>query len=483
MRLDQLLAGLANAPPVEVAAVCEDSRRASPGCAFVARDGTRSRGGAFARDAVARGAVAVVAGREIDGLAVPVVVVADPAAAAGVMAQRLAGDPTRAVKVLAVTGTNGKTTTCYLLRHLLGAAGHKCGLIGTVEVDDGRGVRPAEMTTPPAVELAKLLGNMRDNGCAAVAVEASSHALEQRRLAGVRVAAAGLTNLTGDHLDYHGTMDAYAAAKARLFHALPEGAPAVVNFRSDYKEKIAVGGRRIEYDPEGESSTGWRAGEVQVSAAGTRFTLHGPGAAAPVVLPLIGRHNVENALCAAAMVGELLGSDPADLAEALSAAPPVPGRLERVDTGQPYTILVDYAHTDDALDNVLRALRPLTRGRLRVVFGCGGDRDRTKRPRMAAVAERLADDLYVTSDNPRTEDPAAILRDIVAGLKKPPRLAEPDRRAAIRAAVADAEPADVVLVAGKGHEDYQIIGETRHHFDDREEAAAAVKLTQTRRAG
>ena len=264
-------------------------------------------------------------------------------------------------------------------------------------------------------------------------------------------------------------MDTYADAKALLFRDLAPDAISAVNVDSAWHGRVGVGGRRITFSPSGGDAD-WRATDIVTTARGTTFTLHGPDGTARVETPLIGRHNVENALCAAAMTGLPV----ADLARKLATVPGVPGRLERV--GDRPAVVVDYAHTDDALANVLSALRPLVPagGRLRVVFGCGGDRDRGKRPRMAAIAGRHADALYVTSDNPRTEDPAAILADVVAGLDRPPALVEADRRAAIRRAVADAAPEDVVLIAGKGHEDYQIVGHDRLPFDDRAEARAAL---------
>ncbi len=469
MRLDDLLrdvGGAAKVPALEVAGVAEDSRRVEPGDAFVARPGTRHRGEDFVAEAVRRGAVVVVAEEALD-VNVPCVVVPSAAQALGMMAQRLAGEPTQTLKVFAVTGTNGKTTTCHLLRHVLNTLGTRCGLIGTVEIDDGRAVRPAKMTTPPPVELAALFKTMLAGGCGAVAMEASSHALDQHRLAGVQIHAAGFTNLT-DHLDYHGTMEAYAAAKARLFQMLPPGATAAGNADSPWADRVVVGGARTDFG----TDAAWSAENVEVSAAGTRFDLRNWQGDAEVTLPLIGRHNVENALCCCAMVGGDV-DDVSELAAALSTAPPVPGRLERVGEGSP-TVLVDYAHTDDALANVLRALRPLTAGRLRVVVGCGGDRDRTKRPRMASVAEAHADDLYLTSDNPRTEDPGQILADMRAGLRGSPHFVSVDRRATIQAAIADAGQADVVLIAGKGHETYQILGTEKQPFDDREEARAAL---------
>ena len=481
MRLHDLIracypdADLSDAPDVEVSGVREDSRLVRPGDLFIARPGTQADGGKFIADATARGAAAVVTqSADLIPPPLPRVIVKDAAEAASVLAQRFHGEPSTKLKVLAVTGTNGKTTVAYLARHLLASAGKKCGMIGTVVVDDGRETRPAEMTTPPAPLIAEWMAAMVAHGCDACAVEASSHALHQKRIAGVRFAAGAFTNLTGDHLDYHKTMDDYAAAKAMLFEQLPPDAVAVVN-ADDPAAGLVVAPCRAPVVHFGiESEAEWRASDIEASADGTRFALVSPGGSADVSMKLVGRHNVQNALCAAALVGESFGLTVEQLAAGLSDAAGAPGRLQRVEAGQPFSIFVDYAHTDDALANVLAALRPLTAGKLRVVFGCGGDRDRSKRPRMAAVAGRMADAVYVTSDNPRTENPEAILAEIVVGLPGPPRLVEADRRAAIRAAVADAGAGDVVLIAGKGHENYQIIGTAKEHFDDVEEARAAV---------
>lgn len=310
-------------------------------------------------------------------------------------------------------------------------------------------------------------------------MEVSSHALDQRRVAGVTFAGAAFTNLTGDHLDYHGTLENYAAAKAKLFEMLDTDVPAVVNARDPAADRMLrdCRGRAITFGIDCDAD--YNATHLQTSADGSAFYLETPRGSTAVTSKLIGRHNVENLLAAAALASEVFELSPAKVADGLADAPAAPGRLESVHDGGPVAVLVDYAHTDDALENVLLALRPLTTGRVRVVFGCGGDRDKTKRPRMAAVAERLADDLIITSDNPRTEDPTAILRDIKAGLTKPDRATlEVDRRAAICIAIDAAEPGDCVLVAGKGHEDYQIVGVERLPFDDRVECRSALERKQ-----
>lgn len=352
------------------------------------------------------------------------------------------------------------------------------------------------MTTPSGVELAELLARMRDNGCEACVMEVSSHALDQGRVGGVEFRGAAFTNLTGDHLDYHKTMENYGAAKAKLFEGLGEGSVAVVNGNDSWSERMIRGcrGRVVRF---GLGSRGdYRAEEIVSSPGGSRFMLITPRGRALVTMELIGLHNVANALTAAGLTGEACGLSAEEIAVGLASASGAPGRLQAVRCGQPFAVLVDYAHTDDALENVLRALRPLTRNRLRVMFGCGGDRDRSKRPRMAAVAEREADVVYLTSDNPRTENAEAILEEIVSGLsadveldgdlawarsrtrrmgKRTPVVVEADRRRAIERVLTEAEEGDVVLLAGKGHENYQIIGTEKRHFDDVEEATRVLK--------
>ncbi len=486
MRLKELLARLPGLNPdvlaqlrdVEVLGVQEDSRRVNPGDVFIARRGHSADGKRYVANAHKAGAVAVVADEPIEDAPLPVIVVKNAQAAASILANVTLGDPSRSMQILGITGTNGKTTTTFLLRHILKSAGKTCGMIGTCEIDDGHRSRPAAMTTPGPVTLAEILAAMRDNGCDAVAMEASSHALHQGRCAGVTFAAAGFTNLTGDHLDYHRTMEDYAAAKAELFQSLPANAPAIVNADDPASQRMVQGsgGRPVSFSVDGEGD--YSARDLHVTAGGGRFILKTPDGETPVAMSLVGKHNVQNALCAAAMAGELFGLSAHQLAKSLANASGAPGRLEKVDEGQPFGVIVDYAHTDDALDNVLRALRPITKNRLRVVFGCGGDRDRGKRPRMAQVAAHHADVIYVTSDNPRTEDPHRIIEDILVGFEtRESVFVEADRRAAIGRVIADAEPGDMVLLAGKGHENYQIVGDQRLSFDDVDEARRAIRST------
>jgi UDP-N-acetylmuramoyl-L-alanyl-D-glutamate--2,6-diaminopimelate ligase len=469
-----LLRGLTSDP--EVTSIEEDSRKVVPGALFIARPGKTTSGEKFLADAAAKGAVAAIVTAPAPSCPLPQIVCPDPSAAISPLAHVLGGSPSHHLKVFGVTGTNGKTTTTYLIRHLLNKLAHPCGMIGTVEIDDGKTRRESDMTTPAAADVARLLADMRSNACHAASMEVSSHSLHQHRVSAVRFAAAGFTNLTGDHLDYHGTMDAYAGSKALLFESLAPDAVAVVNADSPWHTRMVrdCKARIVRYSF--QPGADYAISAMEISAKGTSFTLASPRGSTRVRLALVGRHNIENAVTALAMVAETYGLPLGEVAPHLADTAGAPGRLQAVDAGQPFAVLVDYAHTDDALQNVLSALKPLTKGKLRVVFGCGGDRDKTKRPRMAKVAESLADALYITSDNPRTEDPHAILRDISAGLSQPhakPTFIDADRRTAIERATRDASAGgggDVVLIAGKGHENYQILGTVKHHFDDVEEA-------------
>jgi len=469
---------LVGIPNVEVTGVVEDSRLVTPGNLFVARAGLKTSGLEYIADAKSRGAVAVVVGAKRQGSPLPQIVVKDPARAGSILANLFHASPSHRMRVFAVTGTNGKTTTAYLVRHLLSKVNQRCGLMGTVEIDDGRQRREAEMTTPDGCFVASTLAAMRDKGCRAAVLEASSHALDQARLAGVFFSGAAFTNLTGDHLDYHKTMPNYAAAKARLFEGLDAEAVAVINDNSKWADRMIQDcpSRIIRFGTTKRSD--YRAASVHVTPQGSRFVLHTPGGKAEVNMKLVGQHNIENALAAAALVGEVCGLTANQIAAGLADAAGAPGRLQPVDAGQPFGVLVDYAHTDDALTNVLKALKPLAKGRLHVVFGCGGDRDATKRPRMAKAAEEYADVIYVTSDNPRTEDPNVIIDQICRGFSEKhetPIVIQGDRRMAIQQAIGSAEPGDIVLIAGKGHENYQIVGTTKHHFDDVEEAKRAIQ--------
>ena len=463
-------------PPI--ASLAYDSRAVRPGALFFCVPGERSDGHDHAAQAVAAGAVALVAERPL-GLGVPEVVVPSTRAAMGPAAARFHGDPSAELQVVGVTGTNGKTTTAFLARALLQAAGRPCGLLGTVTSVVGGRERPAGRTTPEAIDLQADLRAMLDGGERACAMEVSSHALQMGRVAGVRFAAAIFTNLTQDHLDFHGTMEEYFQAKRRLF--VPE-APgvSVVNLDDPY-------GRRLAAElPEAvtfalDRDAAYRAHDVRVGPAGCRLRLEGPGGACSLTLGLPGRFNVANALGAFAAVHAVGGGWDA-LVGALERGVRVPGRMEPVREGQEFAVLVDYAHTPDSLENVLRTARELTAGRVVCVFGAGGDRDRGKRALMGAAAARLADLVVVTSDNPRSEDPEAIIEQILAGAagERPvgaSRIAvEPDRREAIHRAVALARAGDVVVIAGKGHEQGQeLAGGRVVPFDDVAVAREALR--------
>jgi len=477
------LATYGHLPQMPVTGIQEDSRLIQPGNLFIARGGTQTDGRRFQDQAQSRGAIAVITADADPKCTLAQVVVANPALAASILANAFYGNPSRTLKTIGITGTNGKTTIAYLLRHVLNHFGLTCGLMGTVEIDDGKDRWESTLTTPGPIEVASLLGRMRDQGCKACAMETSSHALHQSRVAGVHYAGAVFTNLTLDHSDYHRTMEDYAAAKARLFESLEEDSVAAVNAADPWTNRIIrdTKARIVRWGFGGTAD--YQARDVSITAGGSRFILHTPDGSAEMNLQLIGRHNIENALAACAVLGEVFGLNVHQLATGLKNAAGAPGRLQAVRAGQPFAVLVDYAHTDDALKNVLTALRPLAKNRLRVVFGCGGDRDRKKRPRMARVAEQFADVIYVTSDNPRTEDAQAILDEIVGGFTAEvtrPRFVEVDRRNAIERVLADSDPGDVVLIAGKGHENYQIIGSTKHHFDDVEECQRVLhRLVQS----
>ncbi|HEX8075135.1 MAG TPA: UDP-N-acetylmuramoyl-L-alanyl-D-glutamate--2,6-diaminopimelate ligase [Thermoleophilaceae bacterium] len=449
------------APDVEVSGLAYSSRAVKPGDLFFCVRGFKSDGHDFAPEAVRNGAAALVCERPLD-LGVPDVVVRDSREAMAAVAARFHGDPTRTLRVVGITGTNGKTTTTFLVRAILEAAGESCGLLGTVGQVVGGREEPAERTTPEAVDLQATFRRMLDAGDSACAMEVSSHALQLRRTDGIHFACRVFTNLTQDHLDFHPTMEDYFAAKRRLFDA-PGGA-AVVNADDEY-------GRRLAGDlPDAvtfaiDRDADFRARDVHFDPSGAEFTCATPDGEARMTTRLPGLFNVSNALAATA-AARSLGVPLETIAKALAAADRVPGRFEPVDEGQAFAVLVDYAHTPDSLENVLRAAREITRGRLHVVVGAGGDRDRGKRPKMGEVATALADRVIVTSDNPRSEDPEAILDQILAGAG-PGAEREVDRRAAIARAVGAAGDGDVVVVAGKGHEQGQEFeGGRKEPFDD-----------------
>jgi UDP-N-acetylmuramoyl-L-alanyl-D-glutamate--2,6-diaminopimelate ligase len=532
---------------VRICDLTEDSRTVMPGSLFIARRGEKSDGRAFVPQALEAGAVAVLT--DDPALRLPprtrgvlLLKSSDLALDSARLAERFYGEPSRRLTLIGVTGTNGKTTTTFLIHQMLNALGVRCGLIGTVCIDDGTEIADATLTTPPALEVSRTLARMVDAGCRAAVMEVSSHALHQRRVGALRFRCGVFTNLTGDHLDYHKTMDAYAAAKAMLFESLPpagEGGVAVLNVQDPWHTRMKQDCRATVYRTAIEHAlstqtggagtapdTVCRARVLEQSTGSTLVRLSGPWGSADVRLPLVGDFNVMNALQAVTSVYALFGradgagaSAPADagagqacvvdvsnpasfgvIGEALAHCAPPPGRLEPVTRdGEGLSVFVDYAHTDDALRTALTTLRRCMRTggesgserQLICVFGCGGDRDPTKRPRMGKVASELADLVYVTSDNPRTEQPRAIIAAIVEGVDASRRervIIEPDREKAIRQAVrrasggAPGRAGDVVIIAGKGHETYQILpdperpGQTiTRHFDDREVVRQALE--------
>jgi UDP-N-acetylmuramoyl-L-alanyl-D-glutamate--2,6-diaminopimelate ligase len=434
-----------NAAPAEISDLAYDTRSVT-GTLFFCVRGSRVDGHELAEDAVARGAVALVVERALE-IDVPQLVVADVRRAMAPAAVHFFGDPSGELDVVAVTGTAGKTTTTYLIASILEAAGRRPGVLTNIERRVGDRVLPAALNTPEAIDLQRLLREMVDAGNTAVAMEATSHASVQGRLDGVRFEVLVFTNLAHEHLDFHGSMDAYFDAKRRLF---AQAEHAVVNVGDEW-------GRRLVVD---------RPGAVTFDAAHDSFDFE---------LPLRGRFNVENALAAAA-AARVLGIDEAAIRRGIEAVRGVPGRLEFVDEGQPFAVIVDYAHKPDSLERVLEEVRTLAEGRVFCVFGCGGDRDREKRPVMGRIASDLADVAIVTSDNPRSEEPQTIIDEILAGA--PELEVEPDRRSAIARAIEAAGEGDVVLIAGKGHEQGQEIAGTVHPFDDRTVAREVLRALQ-----
>jgi UDP-N-acetylmuramoyl-L-alanyl-D-glutamate--2,6-diaminopimelate ligase len=472
MEIDALIAALAprevvGAAPVEILDLAYDARDVEPGTLFFCVPGSRADGHDFAPQAVEAGAVALVVERPLE-LPVPQLVVESARAAMPIAADELFGRPTAALEVAGVTGTNGKTTTAFLLYAILAAAGRRPGLLGTIESRVGGERRPAVRTTPEAIDLQRAFREMLDAGDRSAAVEATSHGSALGRLERVRFSALVFTNLTQDHLDFHGTLEQYYDAKRRLFtEARP---PAAVNVGDEH-------GRRLAEELRGQQplvtfgfadDAELRPDDLELGPRGARFQAGG----IDLETRLRGRFNVENVLGAVA-AARLLGVDDDAIAYGVRELRGVPGRFEAVDAGQPFAVLVDYAHTPDSLENVLRTARDLAQGRLICVFGCGGDRDRGKRPLMGRIASELADVAIVTSDNPRSEEPAAIIGEILTGIEGEAEV-EPDRRAAIALAIESAQDGDVVVIAGKGHEQGQQFADRTIPFDDRDVAREAL---------
>ncbi|HEY8531029.1 MAG TPA: UDP-N-acetylmuramoyl-L-alanyl-D-glutamate--2,6-diaminopimelate ligase [Limnochorda sp.] len=494
MKLSTLIEGLPGAQRVgagdpDVRRVRYHSQQVEPGDLFVCVRGFRHDGHQFAREAARRGAVALLVEEPLP-IDLPQVLVASTRAAMGRIAARLLGDPSRKLRVIGVTGTNGKTTTTHLIKACLEAAGQRTGLIGTVHHLVGDQSLVAQRTTPEAPDLLELMAAMVEQGARAVVMEVSSHALVLRRTEGCEIDVGVFTNVTQDHLDFHATFDEYVQAKARLFSLLTQqarkpGKLAVLNADDPHWRVMAQATQAptVLYGLGPDAQV--RAEEVKLAPDGSTFRLVTPQGEAQVRLRLPARYNVSNALAAAAAA---LGSGASleAVVQGLESARGVPGRLERVDEGQPFGVLVDYAHTPDSLANVLEAVRAFTARQLVVVFGCGGDRDRGKRPMMGEVAARLADYVFITSDNPRSEDPLAICREVEAGVQAALRAGGraryevvPDRREAIQRAIAMAREGDQVVIAGKGHETYQIFADRTVRFDDREEARKALRALRS----
>ncbi len=463
---------------VEIKGISHDSREVKPGDLFVCLVGEKSDGHRFAADALARGAAALAvqagfeAGITVPEITVPTAVVPDTRRALPIMASRLFGNPSASMKLVGVTGTNGKTTTTFMTAVILQAAGMRAGTIGTLGAYLGDEKLPSEHTTPEADQLQQLLAEMRDRGADAVVMEVSSHALAQYRTDACEFDAAAFTNLTQDHLDYHGTMESYFESKLRLFTEYPKTSPkqfaASINLDDTYGRRLAdaSSGRVLTYGI--QSAADIRAENVRIGPSEVRFQARMPTGKFDARLVLGGAFQAYNAL-AAIGIGIGFGIAPDVIAEGLSSLKAVPGRFESVPTGRGFHVVVDYAHTPDGLANLVSSARRLNPARIILVFGCGGNRDRTKRPIMGRTAAAQTEIAVVTSDNPRHEEPQSIIDEILTGMQNATArvLVEPDRRAAISLAIGEARDGDIVLIAGKGHEDYQIVGDSVLSFDDR----------------
>jgi UDP-N-acetylmuramoyl-L-alanyl-D-glutamate--2,6-diaminopimelate ligase len=480
-----LAPGDRDARSTEVTGIAYDSRRVMPGNVFVALKGLRADGSTFVGQAIDRGAAAIVsedpAPRDIEA---PWMTVPDARLAMAVLAAAFYRHPSRSMQVVGVTGTNGKTTTAHLIASIFDAAGLPCGVLGTVGHRIGGEVREATHTTPEAPDVQSLLREMADRGCRASAMEVSSHALSLRRVDAVTFAAGVFTNLTRDHLDFHADMEAYFRAKRRLFEMLPEDAPSLINVDDPRGTTLVeLAGRPVTYSINRQADI--TPGPLSVSLEGLTFDVRTPRGTLKIQSALVGRPNVYNIL-AAVSAGAALGLPFEAIERGVRALDAIPGRFQVVSgANDDVTVVVDYAHTDDALRNLLETARPLARGQLITVFGCGGDRDRTKRPLMGAVAGRLSDLIFITSDNPRTEDPQRIIDEVTRGITPDTRrnsgqrlLAIVDRREAISKAIELSRAGDLVLVAGKGHEKYQVVGSRVLPFDD--VAVAREALTKRR---
>jgi len=444
-----------------------DSRKVVPGCLFICLSGAKADGHDYAKQAIERGAVALAVEHEVEDAGVPQIVAEDTRAAWSYMAQAWYGFPARSLKLIGVTGTKGKTTTTTLIRHVLEYAGYKVGLIGTIANYVAGEEIPQHLTTPDPMELQELFRRMADAGCAYCVMEVSAHAAALRKVAGLTYEIMAFTNLSQDHLDDFGSMENYGRAKALMFR---DGVArmAIVNGDDSFAKEAVRGRKGLMIVCGVEKPGDVRAERVKVTLSGVSYELHVGGLAQPVSMQLGGRFNVYNSLLAAAVCA-FSGLSLRLVADALGSVAGVAGRLERVEVPRPYHVFVDYAHSPDSLENVLRAVRPETEGQIWAVFGCGGDRDRLKRPVMGRIAEKLADRVVITTDNPRTEIPEEIIHEIAGGLEEPDHaVLLPDRTQAIHYALEHAQAGDAVVIAGKGHETYQDVMGVRSHYDDRE---------------
>jgi UDP-N-acetylmuramoyl-L-alanyl-D-glutamate--2,6-diaminopimelate ligase len=486
MKLRDLLQGTeASVPPpaqeMEIRQVACDSRKVKPRALFFALHGAQADGNAFVRDAVSRGAAAIASEETVPAFipsSVAWIQVREARKALAVTAANFLGHPANALQLVAVTGTNGKTTTTSLVDAIVKASGAKTGLFGTIAYHTPLGDYPAPNTTPESVDLQGFLAEIRDAGGRFGVLEASSHSLAMDRLWGCHFAAAVFTNLTREHMDYHKTFEDYFAAKKRLFEGTGAGAPevAVINTDDEYGKRLTgLAKKTVTYGLESDADITTK--KFQLTFNGLAFTAQTPNGKVQVASPLVGRINVYNTL-AAIGAAQALGLSTEIIEAGIRNLESVSGRFQRIDLGQPYFVVVDYAHTDDALENLIRTARELNpKGRIITLFGCGGGKDRTKRPVMGEVTGRLSDLTILSSDNPRTEDPLKIISDIIVGLQKTPGkyLIEPDREKAIGVAIDEARAGDIVLLAGKGHENYQILADRTLEFDDRDMARQALR--------
>jgi len=460
-------------PDMNITALSDDSRTVVPGSIFIALTGHAKDGRDFVNEAVSKGAAVIVSD---PGLRVPEgvlkVSISDVRAALAPIVKNFYGDPSAKLKVIGITGTNGKTTVTYLIEGIVKSAGARAGVIGTINYRSNGDTRPAKNTTPGSLELQKLLREMVDGGVKYAAMEVSSHALDQGRISGVGLDIGIFTNITSDHLDYHKTRDEYFKAKSRLFGHLKNNGMAILNFDDEkvMSVKGSVKAKILTYGI-GQGSD-IKASNIKLSPDGSSFDVSTPLLRFSIKTHLIGMHNISNCLAAIAAM-YALGLDRKLIAEGILSLTSVPGRLEPVECGQPFKVLVDYAHTEDALNNVLAILKEIAGRKVLTVFGCGGDRDRSKRPLMGISACKFSDQVIITSDNPRSEEPMDIIRDIESGIKGNFSNYDivPDRREAIQRAISSAAEGDVVLIAGKGHEDYQIVKGKTIYFDDRKVAS------------